>query len=207
MKLRLLIFALGLLAVAGEAHAQVGVYFNPLLTRVSISTPDAGIYSFLGQGDTSRIFGGVSMGGDYVFVRDPKFSVAFDVRDELEHGDSALMNSFLVGLHVAGRPAERVQPYLQISAGDGTTHSPLSPLRLSRTMFKAYAGGDVRVNPHLTFRALEVGYGSVTTISSETYGGSIHIPAANLVSVSSGLIFRFGGGPHVGKGRGSASAL
>ena len=43
------------------------------------------------------------------------------------------------------------------------------------------------------FRVAEIGYGSLTTVSSATVGsgGNLAIPAANLISFSTGLVFRF----------------
>jgi hypothetical protein len=43
------------------------------------------------------------------------------------------------------------------------------------------------------FRVIEVGYGSLKTVSSATVGagGNIAIPASTLLHFSSGLVFRF----------------
>jgi hypothetical protein len=42
------------------------------------------------------------------------------------------------------------------------------------------------------FRAIEIGYGSLTTASTSTIASTgTTIPASNLVSFSSGLVFRF----------------
>jgi hypothetical protein len=81
MKLRFLVpaFALALTTIA--AHAQIGLYFNPVVSRVSISTPDTGPFAFLGDNATSRIFGGVDFGGYYEFAHYAKADVSVDVRD------------------------------------------------------------------------------------------------------------------------------
>ena len=46
---------------------------------------------------------------------------------------------------------------------------------------------------HVDFRVLEIGYGSLTTVSSADVGGggTLNIPAANQLSFSSGFVFRF----------------
>src|ERR1700684_1031338 len=100
MKLRWLLAALGLALMPLSARAQVGLYFNPIVTHVSNSQPDAGPFAFLGQGDTSRIFGRISMGGYIALGHDPRFAFGLDLRDELQHGNSALLNSFLVGARI-----------------------------------------------------------------------------------------------------------
>src|SRR6185437_5088050 len=55
MRLRYVLAAVVLAAVAASASAQVGVYVNPVFTRISNSTPDTGPFAFLGEGATARI--------------------------------------------------------------------------------------------------------------------------------------------------------
>ena len=194
MKLPRLLSALCLALLSAGARAQIGVYLNPIVTPVSISQPDTGVFAFLGQGSTSRIFGGVSVGGYVDLEHSPKFDLGIDVRDEFEHGNGALLNSFLIGGRLSGRPAHsRFRPYAELLGGVGTTHSPLSPVRASKAMFKVYGGLDYAVARHIDLRAFEVGYGSLTTVSAGllSAGGVPAVPAASLLSVSGGLVFRF----------------
>ncbi len=191
MKLRLFLAALGLALIPSGAHAQIGLYFNPIVTHVGISQPDSGPFAFLGQGNTSGIFGGVSMGGYYDIGHDPKFAFGVDVRDELEHGNSALLNSFLVGARIEAKaPKAVLKPYLQLSGGVGTTHSGLSPARVSKAMYKIYGGVDYGLGKHLDWRVVEVGYGSLTTVSSSQFNVPSAIPSATLLSFTTGLVFR-----------------
>jgi hypothetical protein len=46
---------------------------------------------------------------------------------------------------------------------------------------------------HVDLRAIEIGYGSLTTVSSATVGagGNVAIPSSTLINFSSGLVFRF----------------
>jgi hypothetical protein len=177
---------------AVQAHAQIGVYFNPIISRVSNSTPDTGPFAFLGQGGTSQIFGGVDIGGYYTFYKAPGFTVSADVRDEIQHGNNASLNSFLVGPRVAFNPVGfGVKPYAQLSFGSGRTSSPQSPVKTTKLEYDIFAGLDKSLGRHVDFRVIEIGYGSVTTTSSSIYGGPTPIPAANLLNFSTGFVFKF----------------
>lgn len=192
MKLRFLVSAVALAMSAMAAHAQVGLYFNPVVTRISNSTPDTGPFAFLGSGDTSRIFGGVDFGGYYTFAHGKSFDVSADMRDAIVHGNNASLNSFLVGLRLASHPLTYgLKPYVQLSVGAGRTESPLNPVHIEKVEYDLFAGVDKSLNKHVDFRAIEVGYGSVTTISSAIYGGPTPIPAAKLLNFSTGFVFRF----------------
>jgi len=46
------------------------------------------------------------------------------------------------------------------------------------------------LNRHIDWRVIEVGYGSVTTISSYLYSGPVVVPAAQLLNFSTGFVFR-----------------
>jgi hypothetical protein len=198
MKLRLLVLSLALaftcVALAlhsTPAHAQVGIYLNPVVTRVSNSTPDSGPFAFLGQDQTSQIFGGVDFGGFYNFAHYDKFDVGADLRDTIQHGNSASLNSFLVGLKVEAKPmAHGLKPYGQISIGEGRTKSPLSPIHISKLEYDIFGGVDKPIAKHVDWRIFEIGYGSVQTVSSATFGGQIPIDSARLLNFSTGLVFR-----------------
>jgi len=190
MKLRFLAVAALLAASALTARAQIGLYFNPVVSRISNSTADTGPFAFLGSGDKSQIFGGVDFGGYYDFVHYAKFDIGADMRDTIQHGNNASINSFLVGLHLEAKPmAHSLKPYAQFSVGDGRTRAPASTVHVNKLEYVFSAGVDRPLNRHVDWRILEVGYGSVTTISSNTYGGE-KIPAARLLNFSTGFVFR-----------------
>jgi len=89
------------------AHAQVGLYLNPVATRISNSVGDTGPYAFLGQNSKSQMFYGVDFGGYYDFFHGTKLNAGFDMRDSIVHGNNAMLNSFLVGVRVSGKPFDR----------------------------------------------------------------------------------------------------
>jgi hypothetical protein len=191
MKLRFPVLALALALTTVGAVAQGGLYLNPIVSGISISTPDTGPFAFLGQNTTSKIFGGVVFGGYYDVYHQPKFDISLDVRDSIVHGDDAALNSFLFGLRVAAKPTHRsFRPYGQLSLGAGTSKSPLSPVHATRFIFDVAAGIDHPLNRHVDWRVVELGYGSTTTISSYLYDGPTVIPAAQIFHVSTGFVFR-----------------
>ncbi len=181
---------LGLVAVG--ARAQVSAYFNPIVTRASNSQVDTGTFAFLGNGNTSALRGGVSLGASYMFQSAGRVQFGVDLRDEWQGGGDSLLNDFLVGGRAVYAATDRLRPYLQISGGAGTTRAPFTAVRTTKAMAKVYAGVDYRVSPHVDFRAAEIGFGELTTASSAQYNSSISYPADTLISFSSGLVFRFG---------------
>jgi hypothetical protein len=196
MKLRYLatVVVLALTTVAAHAQVGVGLYFNPLATRASNSVKDTGPFAFLGQNSTSQVFYGFDMGGYYDFFHATNLDTSFDVRYSDMHANNALLKNFMVGLKVSAHPFARpIKPYIQLSAGLGTTKSPNSTVHVSKGTYAVFGGVDYTLAKHVDFRALEIGYGSLTTSSSATVGagGNIAIPATKLVSFSSGLVFRF----------------
>ena len=191
MKLRLLVPSLALAITSIAAHAQVGIYLNPVVSRISNSTPDTGPFAFLGQNQTSQIFGGVDFGGYYNFAHYTKFDAGLDLRDTIEHGNAASLNSFLVGLKIEAKPmAHGLKPYGQISIGEGRTKSPLSPIHISKLEYGIFGGIDKPIASHVDWRIIEVGYGSTGTVSSATFGGQTPIDSAKLLNFSAGLVFR-----------------
>jgi hypothetical protein len=190
MKGKFLVAALAFSLSAFAAKAQVGVYFNPVVSRISNSVADQGPFAFLGSGKTSNIFGGVAIGGYYDFYHADKFDAGADIRDEVEHGNGANLNGFLVGPRIVHH-YERWSPYAEVLFGAGRTKSPLSPVHVTKLEVQGLVGADYRLNKHVDVRALEIGYGSVSTISSSIYGGSISVPAAKMLNFSSGFVFHF----------------
>jgi hypothetical protein len=192
MKLRFLVPVLALAFTTIAAQAQIGLYLNPVVSRISNSTADTGPFAFLGSGDKSQIFGGVDFGGYYEFAHYDKANVSIDMRDAIQHGNNASLNSFLVGIRLAAKPmAHDFKPYVQLSVGDGRTKSPLNPVHVSKLQYGIYGGLDRPINKHVDWRIIEVSYGSVTTVASSDYGVSPTIPAAKVLGFSTGLVFRF----------------
>lgn len=175
-----------------RGYGQFQGYFNPIVTRASNSQPDNGTFAFLGVGNTSALRGGVSIGSSYMFQGGPGVRFGIDVRDEWQGGSNALLNSFLIGARAAGHLGERWKPYAQLSGGVGTTRAPFTRVRTSKAMAKVYGGLDFTINRHLDFRAVEVGFGTLTTASSAQYNSTLSYPSSKLLSFSSGLVVNFG---------------
>ena len=198
MRLRYVLAAVVLAAVAASAKAQIGVYVNPVFARIHNSTPDTGPFAFLGEGSTSRTFGGVDFGGYYDITRSPGMKLGLDVRNTILHGNNASLNVFSLGGRLEGASvAGGIRPYAQISAGLATSKAPQTQVHTNRGMFGIFAGLDYPLNRHVDFRVVELGYGSVTTQNSYIMGGPRPIGASTMIHLSSGLVFRFGvpGGP------------
>jgi hypothetical protein len=198
MRLRYVLAAVVLAAVAASARAQVGVYINPVFNRISNTNPDTGPFAFLGDGATSRIFGGVDFGAYYNISHGPGAKFGVDVRDTTVHANNAGLNVFSVAFRLESAPLGRgIRPYVQVAAGAATSKAQQSLIHTTRGMFGVFGGIDYPLSRHVDFRIVELGYGSVTTQNSNIYGGPLPIGASRMVHVSSGLVFRFGvpGGP------------
>jgi hypothetical protein len=192
MKLRHLVVVVALTLFAAAAQAQVGIYLNPVFDHISTSTADTGPYAFLGPGTTSRMFYGLDIGGYYDFYHAPKFNAGIDIRDVITHGNNAELKTFLVGARVSTKFREKIKPYAQASIGVGSSHAPDNSLNVSKAQYGVFVGADYTLAKHVDWRMAEVGYGSVTTVSSETVGGTTtSFPSANVVSLSTGFVFRF----------------
>ena len=85
------------------------------------------------------------------------------------------------------------KPYVLASFGDGTTKAPLSTVHISKLDYGVFGGVDYSLGKHVDFRAVEIGYGTLTTVSSGTVGagGNTYFPPAKMLTFSSGLVFRF----------------
>jgi hypothetical protein len=194
MKLRSIAAVAVLALTVLAARAQVGLYLNPVAIRVGNSSADAGSYAFLGQNSTSQVFYGYDFGGYYDFFHAGPIAAGIDVRESDLHANNAMLRSFLVGARVSAKPFTRpIKPYAQISVGVSTTKAPASTVHVSKFDYAVYGGVDYTLQKHIDFRVLEIGYGSLTTVSSADVGGggTLNIPAANQLSFSSGLVFRF----------------
>jgi hypothetical protein len=198
MKLRSIaavaVLALATVAAHAQSQGNVGLYFNPVAIRVSNSNADLGQFAFLGDNSTSQVFYGYGFGGYYDFLHAGPLTAGLDMRESDLHANNAMLRSFLVGARVSAKPFKRpIKPYAQISVGVGTTKAPGSVVHISKFDYVLYGGVDYTLQKHIDFRMVEIGYGSLTTISSADVGGgaNLYVPASNQVSFSSGLVFRF----------------
>ena len=192
MKLRHLVVVVALSLAAAAAQAQVGLYINPVFDHISNSTPDSGTFSFLGPNTTSRMFYGVDLGGYYDFFHGAKVNGGVDVREVMVRGNNAGLKSFLVGARLSSHPFKApIKPYVQASIGVGSSHAPTNALAIKKAQYGLFVGADYTLAKHVDWRVAEVGYGSVTTVSSETVGGTVSLPSDSVLSFSTGFVFRF----------------
>ncbi len=197
MKLRYLATAVALALTTLVAHAQneIGLYINPIATHVSNSVLDTSTFAFLGPQSTGRTFWGVNLGGyDDFYHAANGLTAGIDMRWDDLHANNASLKDFFFGVRISGKPFARpLKPYLQASVGEGATKAPSSKISVKKVEFRISGGLDYTIQRHIDFRVVEVGYGTLGTISSATVGagGDIAIPSSTMVSVSSGLVFRF----------------
>jgi hypothetical protein len=192
MKLRSLIVVVALTFIAAAAHAQVGLYLNPIAISVS-NTADPGTFSYLGPGTTERVFGGVAFGAYYDFLHHDKIGVGIDLRDEALDGNGASLNNFFGGARLSYQPtASHLRPYLEPFVGEGYTEAPDTGIHLKKLDYGILGGLDYALTKHIDFRVLEVGYSTLATASDGTIGGTVAVSKSKLVSFSTGFVFRFG---------------
>jgi hypothetical protein len=183
-----------LAAVAASARAQVGVYINPVFTKISNNVPDTGPFAFLGEGSTSRNFGGVDFGAYYNITHGAGAKFGVDVRDTTVHSNNAALNIFSIAARVESAPltTHGIRPYAEIAAGAATSKAAQAQIHATRGMFAIFGGIDYPLTRIIDFRVVEVGYGGVTVQNSFIYGGPNPIGSSRMIQVSSGLVFRFG---------------
>jgi len=195
--MRLRLFAAALLALALSpvaAHAQIGVYMNPVAIRVSNSQKDTGPFAFLGQNSTSQVLFGYTLGGYDDIFHSGKLSAGVDMRLSDLHSNGAMLRDFMLGVRLSGTPFTRpFKPYVQASVAVTTTKPPQSTVHTTKGAYMVYGGVDYTLARHVDLRAIEIGYGSLTTVSSSSIGAGNgkSFPASSMVSFSSGLVFRF----------------
>ena len=199
MKLRSLApaaaFLLATAAVTASAQStgNFGLYFNPLATRISSAQADPSSFSFLGPNSTSRMFWGFQMGGYYDFIHSGPLAAGVTMRFSDEHANNAGIRNFQVGARVAGSVGNRLRPYGEVTIGDGSTKPEAGTVRVSKAAYNIYGGVDYSLARHIDLRAVEVGYGSLTTVSGATVGqgnGST-VSSSKLLNFSSGFVIRF----------------
>jgi hypothetical protein len=177
-----------------QTQGNFGLYLNPIAIRASNSVADTGPYAFLGQNSKSQVFYGYNLGGLYDFYHSGSLAAGFDMRFSDLHANNAMLKNFLVGIRVSGQPfSHPFKPYVEASIGDGSTKAPDSTVHISKVNFAVFGGVDYTLARHVDFRVFEVGYGSLTTVSSASVGagGNFAVPSATLIHFSSGLVFRF----------------
>jgi hypothetical protein len=198
MRLRYVLAAVVLAAVAASARAQIGVYINPVFTKISNNVPDTGPFAFLGEGSTSRNFGGLDFGAYYNIAHGPGAKFGIDIRDTTVHSNNASLNIFSVAARAESPPlVYGLRPYAEVAAGAANSKAQQSQIHTTRGMFGIFGGIDYPLNRHIDFRIIELGYGGITVQNSFIYGGPNPIGSSRMVHVSSGLVFRFlvPGGP------------
>ena len=193
MKLRsLALLPLVFVLLSITAHAQTGIYLNPVADRVSNSQADSQEFAFLGPGKTSQMFYGIQFGGYYDFKHTSPIGLGLEMRDSHTYGNSAMLNSFLAGVRLTAKPLARpFKFYVEPTIGLGTTRTPSSPRRKSNFQFGVYGGVDYPVQKHIDWRIAEVGFSSLRTINSTDFGYAATATSSKLVSISTGLVFRF----------------
>ena len=197
MKLRYFatVVVLALTTVVAHAQNQIGLYINPIATRVTNSTLDTSTFAFLGPTSTGRTFWGVNLGlYDDFYHAAHGVTAGIDVRWDDLHANNAALKDFLIGVRISGKPFSRpIKPYFQAAVGEGATKAPSSMISVKKVDYRISGGIDYTLQRHIDFRVIEVGYGKLTTISSATVGagGDVAIPQSGMLTFSSGLVFRF----------------
>ena len=193
MKLPLLAAVAGLFLATGAAQAQIGVYTTPIFSRISNSTPDTGTFAFLGPNTTSRVFAGFGLGAYDDLYHSGNLSAGLDLRGNILRGNGAQLNSLLFGGRVAYKSVERpnLKPYAQVGIGVGSSKAATNPVHLSKLEYNIAAGVDYSFATHVDFRVIEIGYGSVETISTGAIDQVGPTPSSQMVNFSTGLVFRF----------------
>ena len=192
LKLRSLLIAF-VVAVAASStlHAQGALYLNPIAFRISNSTKDPGQFSFLGPNSTSRMFYGVVFGGYYDLpLQEKALQVSFDMRDSIVHGNSASLNTFLVGIRISPTKYGRYHPYIEPFIGDGSSRAPHTSVHVNGAQYGGFLGLDFDLNRHVQWRTLELSYSGLRTASGDTIGGTESIPSAGLLGITTGFVFR-----------------
>jgi opacity protein-like surface antigen len=201
MKLRFLAVAAGFIMATGAAQAQapnevqnqIGIYATPVFSHISNSTPDPGIFAFLGPNTTSRVFSGFGLGAYDDLYHSGNLEAGLDLRWNILRGDGATLNSLLFGGRVAYKPVKmpHLKPYFQAGVGLGNSKAATNPVHVNKFEYNVAAGVDYRFATHVDFRVIEIGYGSVQTISTNAIDQVSPVSNSQLINFSTGLVFRF----------------
>ncbi len=190
--LRSSLLIVAVIGVGGSARAQIGMYAAPAFVRVSNSTPDPGIYAFLGANATSRLFSGVELGAFDLLVHSGPLNAGVDLRASIQKGANAHLNEFLIGGRVQYHtPGSKLGPYAELLGGVGGSRAATNPIYKSKAAYGGFLGLDYQVAKYVDIRAIEVGYGSLSTISTASVQASATQPGSSrLLHFSAGLVFR-----------------
>jgi hypothetical protein len=181
MNLRRLTLLLAIVLTTAAANAQVGIYgkFDAIRHTDSLTA------------SPSTWFYGPGAGIYYDALHLGTLSLGADLRGDLLFGQDQHYRSALIGLRLAAKPPILpIRPYIQGSVGIGATkatgQSNLPIHFTSKFQYQIAGGVDFTLLPHVDWRVAEVGYTRLTGISSGTAA-----PISSLLSVSTGLVFRF----------------
>jgi hypothetical protein len=192
MKFRLLAALVGFAMVTGVAQAQVGIYATPIFTNISNSTTDTGVFAFLGPNTTSRLFKGVGFGIYDNLYHSDKIDAGPDMRFSILRGAGAQLNTFLVGGHVAFKTRNpAIKPYGVLGIGIGNSKAATNTVHLSKFEYNIAGGVDYAFSSHVDWRVVEIGYGSVQTISTAVIAATGSPSSSRMINFSTGLVFRF----------------
>ncbi|NYF78606.1 hypothetical protein [Granulicella arctica] len=194
MKLRFLALVVGLVVFAGSAYAQIGIYVGPNFTHISNSQADTGTFAFLGSGNTSKMFSGADFGVYDQFWHGQSVDAGADMRVNIQRGAGAHLNEFLIGARVAAAHpmAWSLKPYGELLGGEGSTNPATNPVSRSKATFAIMGGVEKPLGKHVDWRVIEVGYGSLQTVSTGLVTGAANPPGSStLINFSTGIVFRF----------------
>lgn len=193
MKLRFLAAIAGFAMATGVAQAQIGIYATPIFSNISNSTPDPGVFAFLGANTTSRFFAGFGLGAYDDFFHSGHVEAGLDLRGNILRGNGAQLNSLLFGGRVAYKLPQQpsIKPYFQVGIGVGSSKAATNPVHISKLEYNVAGGVDYSFASHVDFRVIEIGYGSVQTISTAAIDQVGPVSNSRLLTFSTGLVFRF----------------
>ena len=189
---RAVLLMMGVGSFAVGAKAQIGIYGAPTFARVSNSTPDPGVYAFLGANSTSRVFSGIEVGAYDQLVHSGSLDAGVDLRATIQKGANAHLNEFLIGgrvqYHASG---SRLKPYAELLGGVGGSRAATNPIYKSKATYGGFAGLDYQLGKYVDLRAIEVGYSSLSTVSTAAVtAAAIQPGSSSLIHISAGIVFR-----------------
>src|SRR5690242_9654916 len=114
MKLRYLAAVVCFALTTLAAHAQIGVYMNPIAIHASDSVQDTGPFNFYDLNSKSRWLAGYNLGAYDDFYHPGTLNAGVDARFSDLHGGNAMLRSFMLGIRVSGQVTSRpIKPYVQ----------------------------------------------------------------------------------------------
>jgi hypothetical protein len=188
MKLRwltILAVLAGMAIQCGSSQAQIGIYATFAGDRRHVtdvlSSPPVGSDNT----DTAWPYG-TTIGLYDDFAKFGPIRFGSDLRGEFVHG-SYTSNTGLFGLRLALKTsALPIRPYIQGSAGVAHFGSTASNASSTNLEYRIAGGLDYTLLPHLDWRVIEVGRGSLVDYS---FGSGVN-QTNSLYTFSTGLVFR-----------------